>query len=158
MATATYTSSVYKNNTAKFNHVGNITVSGQVTWGATSTVADIGFLAKVPNGAKIVDFYEYHTTGATAQALSFGFDRGIAIGGAGNLSCLIASGAQATMNRLSLATSPNAGNAPIVISISDTDPIHWVTLSAKVESGTTTTSLFVNFCLTYRFDGPDPHS
>ena len=156
MAAATYTSTVYKNNTAKFLQIGNVTVSGQVAWTAASTVGDIGFLAKIPHGAKIVDFYEYHSTGATAQGLSFGFDKGVASGGGGNLSCLVSAGAQATMNRLSLANSPNAGNAPVQLSVSDTDPIRYCTLQAKVESGTTTTSLFVNFCLTYRFDGPDP--
>jgi hypothetical protein len=153
MATATYTSTIY-DNSPKFTHIGNVTVSGQVAWSATSTVADIGFLAKVPHGAQIVDFYEFHTTGATAQALSFGFDRGIAAGGGGNSSCLVASGAQATMNRLSLVASPNAGNAPVQISLSDLDPVRYAVLVAKIESGTTTTSLFVNFCLTYRFDGP----
>ena len=154
MATATYTSTVF-DNSPKFTHLGDVTVTGQVAWSATSTVGDIGFLAKIPHGAKIVDFAEYHTTGATAQALSFGFDRGIAAGGAGNASCLMASGAQATMNRLSFATSPNTGNAPVSISLSDLDPVRYAILTAKIESGTTTTSLFVNFTLTYRFDGPD---
>jgi len=155
MSTATYTCTVF-DNVPKFTHIGNVTVSGQVAWSATSTVGDIGFLAKVPTGAQIVDFYEYHTTGASSQALSFGFDRGIAAGGAGNASCLVGSGAQATMNRLSLAASPNAGNAPVAISLSDLDPVRYAVLQAKIESGTTTTSLFVNFCLTYRFDGPAP--
>src|SRR5258708_1145983 len=116
MAVATYTCTIF-NNPAKGIHAGSQTVDGVLVWGATSTVADIGFLAKVPNGAKIVDFYEYHTTGATAQGLSFGFDRGIAAGGAGNASCLIASGAQATTNRLSLGASPNAGNGAVKISL-----------------------------------------
>lgn len=155
MATATYTSTVF-NASPKFLERGLVHVHGQVAWGATSTVGDVGFLAKIPHGAKIVDFYEYHTTGASTQALSFGFDRGIAAGGAGNLSCLLASGAQATMNRFSLATSPNAGNGPMQISLSDTDTVRYAILEAKLESGTTTTSLFVNFSLTYRFDGPDP--
>ena len=107
MATATYTSTVYKNNPAKFTHIGNLAYSGQVAWSATSTVGDIAFLAKVPHGAQIVDFWEYHTTGAAAQGVKFGFAySGIAAGGGGNASCLIASGAQATMNRMSLAASP----------------------------------------------------
>ena len=154
MATATYTSTVF-NNAAKMHHIGNMTQSGQLLWGATSTVADIGFLCKIPHGAKIVDMYEYHSTGATAQALSFGLDRGVAAGGAGNASCFIASGAQATMNRLSLAASPNTGNGPITVSLSDLDPVRYAILTCKVESGTTTTSLFVNFSVTYRSDGPD---
>src|SRR5229473_7230113 len=142
MALATYTSTVYKNNQPKYIHAGMGGQSGQITWGATSTVGDIGFLCKIPHGAKIVDFGEFHTTGATAQGLSFGFDRGIAAGGAGNSSCLVASGAQATMNRMSFAASARTGNAPVLISLSDLDPVRYATLTAKVESGTTTTSLF----------------
>lgn len=155
MALATYTSTVYKNNVAKSHHIGNMTQSGQVVWTATSTVGDIGFLCKVPHGAKIVDCFEFHSTGATAQGISIGFGSGIAAGGGANLSCLIASGAQATMNRMSLAASPRTGNAPVIISVSDLDPNRYATLQAKVESGTTTTSLFVNFSITYRIDGPD---
>src|SRR5438105_4929528 len=114
MATATYTCSVF-NNAPKFQHIADTSVSGQLMWTATSTVGDIAFLCKIPHGAKIVDMAEYHTSGATAQGLSFGLDRGVAAGGAGNASCFIASGAQATMNRMSFAASPNAGNAPIVV-------------------------------------------
>ncbi len=154
MAVGTYTSSVY-NNSPKFEHVGNVTVSGVFTQpNALGTVGDILFLAKVPNGAKIVDFYEYHTSGQTAAALSFGFDRGVAAGGAGNLSCLLSSGAIATMNRMTLAASPS--NAPVTISISDLDPVRYVALAAKAESGTFTITVAISFCLTYRFDGPDP--
>jgi hypothetical protein len=149
MATATYTSTVFA-APPKNIHAGDQSVSGAMFWTAASTVGDIGFLAKVPNGAKIVDFQEWHSTGATAQGLSFGFDRGIAAGGAGNASVLIASGAQATNNRMTMA------NMPITISLSDLDPVKYAILIAKVESGTTTTSLNVVFRLTYRMDGPDP--
>lgn len=151
---ATYTSTMF-NNPAKELHIANSTQSGQLLFTAVSSVGDFGFLYKVPHGAKIVDFYEYHTSGATAQSISFGFDRGIAAGGGGNASCLIASGAQATMNRLSLANSGQPGNAPNVISLSDLDPIRYAILTAKVESGTGTSSLFINSVVTYRRDGPD---
>jgi hypothetical protein len=149
MATATYTSTVF-GAPPKALHSGDQSVSGAMFWTAASTVGDIGFLAKVPHGAKIVDFQEWHSTGATAQGLSFGFDRGIAAGGAGNASILIASGAQATSNRMTMA------GMPITISLSDLDPVRYAILVAKVESGTTTTSLNVAFRLTYRMDGPDP--
>ena len=148
MATATYTSTVF-NNVAKYHHIGNLSVQGTLMWTATSTVGDIGFLAKIPHGAKITDFSEYHSTGATAQGLSFGFASGIAAGGGANASVLIASGAQATRNNW------NMSNLPITISVSDLDPNRYAILIAKVESGTTTTSLQVNFSLSYRFDGPD---
>ncbi len=158
---ATFTSSVYKANTAKFWHVGNVSVSGQFGFaagaGAAASVGDIVFLAKIPNGAKIVDFYEYHSANASAMAINVGFDRGVAAGGAGSTSCLGSSLAQATMNRLTLAASPNAGNAPLTISISDADTVKYVALQAAVVGPNTgTTSVFINFCLVYRFDGPDP--
>ncbi len=155
MTLATYTSTVY-NNSAKFTHIGNVTVDGTAKWTAAGSVGDVLFLAKIPNGAKIVDCYEYHTSGQTAAALSFGFDRGVASGGAGNASCLISSGAIATMNRMSLAASPNTNNTPVTISVSDLDPLKYVAFVAKAESGTFTTTVAVSFSITYRFDGPAP--
>ena len=150
MAAATYTSSVYL-NTPKMVHVGDQSVQGTLVWTASSTIADIALLAKVPTSAKIVDFCEYHTTGATAQGLSFGFASGVAAGGGANASVLISSGAQATRNNMAMS-----GIQPLMISVSDLDPQKYAILIAKVESGTTTTSLMINFRLTYRFDGPDP--
>jgi hypothetical protein len=156
MAVATYTSTVFKNNQPKFNHTGTSAVRGNVKWTAAGTVGDIMFLAKVPHGAKIMDFYEFHTNGQTAVGLSFGFDRGVAAGGGANASCLISSGAVATMNRMSLAQSPNTGKAPIQISLSDLDTVRYARLICKAESGTLTISTLVNFGLTYYMDGPDP--
>lgn len=150
MAVATYTSSVYVNNVPKNVHVGNNTVSGKMQWTAAGTVGDILFMAKVPHGARIVDFAEYHSNGQTAAAISFGFDRGIADGGAGNHSCLIASGAVATMNRMSFANAPSG--IPVQISLSDTDPVRYAILTGKAESGTFTISVSVSWSLTYRMD------
>lgn len=156
MAVATYTSSVFKNGAPKFVQLGDIAVQGTAKWTAAGTVGDILFLAKIPHGARIVDFYEYHTNGQTAAALSFGFNKGIAAGGGANASCLLSAGALATMNRMTLAASPNTGKTPVTISLSDADPIRYATLQAKAESGTLTISVVVSFCLVYRFDGPDP--
>lgn len=154
---ATSTSTVFKGNVGKWWQVGNVSVSGQFGFGATAvSVGDTVFLAKIPNGAKIVDFYEYHSANASAMAINVGFDRGIAAGGGSGVSCLIASGAQATMNRLSLATSPATGNAPLQISLSDLDTVKYAALQATIVGPNTgTTSVFINFCLVYRFDGPD---
>lgn len=153
MAVVTYTSTTY-NNSPKFEQVGNQTVSGNFTWPAAGTLSDHVFLAKIPNGAKIVDFYEYHTNGQTAAVLDFGFDRGIAAGGGGNTSILISGGALATMNRFSLATCSTA--LPPTISLSDLDPIRYANLQAKAVSGTFTITVVIGWALTYRFDGPDP--
>lgn len=146
MALSTYTSTVWT-NTPKAVHIGSNSVSGQIMWTATSTVGDVAFLAKIPHGATIVDLIEDHSTGATAQALKFGLDRGVAAGGAGNRSIFIAAGAQATVNRRSVV------GIPVTVSVSDTDANRYATLTAQVASGTTTTSLVVNFTVIYRTDG-----
>ncbi len=155
MTLATYTSSTYLNN-AKFLPTGVQSLSGVARWTAAGSVGDVLFLCRVPNGAKIVDCYEYHTSGQTAAALSLGFDRGVAAGGAGNASCLISSGAIATMNRMTLAASPNTSNAPVTISVSDLDPLKYVAFVAKAESGTFTTTVAISWCISYRNDGPEP--
>lgn len=146
MAVSTYTSSVYANQPVRSKVYGFTEVSGKMS--SAGTVGDVLFLAKVPHGAKIVDFKEYHTSGETALALSFGFNKGIVAGGAGNHSCLISSGAIATNNRMSMA--PLTGQA--TISLSDTDPVRFATLVAKPESGTATISYTVAFSLIYRMD------
>lgn len=151
MAVATYTSTIYANNAPKSVHTGDFTVSGKMVY--SGTVGDILFLTKVPHGARIVNFQEYHSNGETAAAFSFGFNKGIAAGGGGNHSCLIASGAVATMNRMSFAASPTG--SPVQISLSDTDPVRFATLTAKAESGTFTISVSLGFALTYRMDEAD---
>ncbi len=152
---ATFTSSVFKSNTAKLDVIGDQSVSGQLLFPAATSAGDIGFLAKVPHGAKIVDFYEFHNRVIISSlAMSFGFNTGIAAGGGGNLSCLIASGDGANTNRMSLAASPAGGKGPVQVSLSDLAPVRYAALTALVESATGTTSIYVNFCLTYRLDGP----
>jgi hypothetical protein len=152
MTAATYTATSYA--TAKQVFTGLNVVRGQAKWTAAGSVTDVIFLAKVPHGARIVDFYEYHTNGETAAVLDFGFTKGIAAGGGANMSCLVSGGAVATMNRMSLAAAP--GNAPITISLSDADPIKYTSLACKAISGTFTITVVVNFMLSYHFDGPDP--
>lgn len=146
MATATYTCTTWTNS-PKAVEIGNSSVSGQLVWTATSTVGDIGFLARIPHGATIVDIIENHSTGASSQALSFGLGSGAVAGGGANASCFIASGAQATVNRTTVL------GLPVTVSVSDLDTNRWATLLCKVESGTTTTSLVVNFTIVYRTDG-----
>ena len=152
MTAATYTCSVY-NNTPKALHAGDFTISGKIVLPANS-VTDVIFLAKVPHGARIVDFREYHSNGQTAAVLDFGFTKGIAAGGAGNLSCLISGGALATMNRMSFAASPTG--MPVQISLSDADPVRYTTLAALAVSGTFTISVSLAWSLTCRMDGPEP--
>lgn len=150
MAVSTYTSSVYEKNPPKSPHIGNTTVQGKFVWPAAGTVGDVVFLAKVPHGARIIDAQEYHSNGQTAAVLDFGFSRGIASGGAGNLSCVISGGAVATMNRLSFAAG---GSVPLQISLSDTDPIRYTAFACTAVSGTFTITVSLTFALTYSMDG-----
>lgn len=143
---ATYTASTFVNNQPKSVHVGTNSVSGQYNFGATaSSVGDVIFLAKIPNGAKFVNIEEDHSTGATAQGVSFGLASG-GPGGSATYSCFIASGAQATVNRR------NVLGIPENVSLSANDPNSYGILAAKVESGSATAALIINFNFSYRLD------
>lgn len=147
MAVATYTSTTFANNQPKGVHVGNMSVSGQLIWGATSTVGDVGFLCKLPAGAMVVDIIVDHSTGATAQALDYGLASGGPAGSA-TFSCFTSALAQATVGRKTVL------GVPAVVSLSANDPTGYGIFACKVASGTTTTSLIVNFTIVYRMDGP----
>lgn len=150
MAVSTYTSTGYVNNPIKAPHIGNTTIDGRIQWTAAGTVGDVLFLAKVPHGARIVDFAEYHTNGQTAAVIKFGFNKGIAAGGGAHASCLVAAGDVGAMNRMSFAAG--GASTPLRISLSDTDPVRYATLIGKAASGTFTISVSLMFSLTYRMD------
>ena len=145
---ATYTSTVFANNQPKAVHVGNSSVSGQINLAATaSSTGDVLFLAKIPHGAKFISIEVDHTTGATTQVLTYGLASG-GPGGSATYSCFIANagGAQGAIIRKTVL------GVPADVSVSDLDPNRYGILSAKVESGTATTSLIVNFIFNYRMD------
>jgi hypothetical protein len=148
MATSTYTASAFAAQPV-YTELGNVSRSGTFAWTAAGTVGDIIYACKVPNGARIVDFHEYHSNGQTAAAMDWGFNRGIAAGGGANASCLISGGAVATENRLAFAASPTGG--PLTISLSDLDPTGFAVLIGKAASGTFTISVSGMFSLTYAF-------
>lgn len=142
---ATLTATTFANQ-PKAVHVGVNSVSGTFNSGATAaSIGDVIFLAKLPNGAKFVSIEEDHSTGATALGVSFGLASGGPAGSA-TYSCFIASGAQATNNR------KNVLGIPAELSLSANDPNSYGILAAKVESGTGTTSLIINFVYNYRMD------
>lgn len=144
---ATLTATLFA-NTPKGIHAGVNAVSVQYNFGAaTASAGDIVFLAKIPNGARIVEFIEDHSTGATSHAVSFGLAKG-GPGGSATHSLLIASGAQAAKNRLSVL------GLPPVVSVSDGEAEKWGILSAKIaEGGTATVSLVINVTCLYVTDG-----
>ena len=144
---AEYTATTYM-NPAKEVHTGVNCVAVSYNFGAVSASAgDVVLLAKIPHGARIVDFWEDHSTGATAHAVSFGLKTG-GPGGTATYSLLISAGAQATKNRLSIM------GIPPNVSVSDADSNRFGILCAKVaESGTATTSLIINAVCFYVTDG-----
>jgi hypothetical protein len=150
MAVSTYTSSIVEKYPAKAPHIGNATVMGRFAWTAAGTVGDVLHLCKVPHGARIIDFAEYHSNGQTAAVIKFGFNKGIAAGGGAHASCLVAAGDVALMNRMSFAAG--GASTPLKISLSDTDPIRFALLIGKAASGTFTISVSGTFSLTYSMD------
>lgn len=145
---ATYTSTVFANQQPKAVHTGNMEVQGSITFPAASSAGDVAFLCKIPYGARIIDIKEYHTTGATAQGVSIGLARGFETGGGASLSCYMSGLTQATQQRLNWTTLPSR------VSGSASDPLSFGILAAKVESGSGTTSLKINFSVEFRVDEP----
>lgn len=143
---ATYSASVMAGQPRRV-HAGVNGVWGSYSFGATaSSVGDTVQLAKIPNGARIIGVAADHSSGSTALACSYGLASGTTVGGGASYSAFVASGAQAT-NLVAFA-----GSLPFTISCSDNDPNKYGIFAAKVESGTMTTSLVVNFRVTYQVD------
>jgi hypothetical protein len=118
--------------------------------GANSTSAnDVILLAKLPNGARVLDFSESHSSGAASCALDFGWASGANSGGGADLSALGAALALNTRNNL------QAGKlCPPVVSVSDNDPNKYGILAAKIATaGTTTINMSIRFMLTYEVTG-----
>ena len=144
---AEYTATTYMNPAKKMNSGVNIVAISYDHGANTASAGDIVLLAKLPHGARIVDFWEDHSTGATAAAVSFGLKTG-GPGGSATYSLLIASGAQATKNRYAIM------GIPPLVSVSDADGNRFGVLCAKLtESGTATTSMKINCVCIYVTDG-----
>lgn len=146
---ATLTTSTF-NNPAKFLHAGLVVQGGSFNGGASTlgTAGDTIFLCKIPHGAKIYDFSEDHSTGATTAVWSFGLTTGCNAGGGATLSLLIAAGVQATVNRRSVN-----GSGYYQVSVSDSDPNRFGILSATNATGSSaTSSLILNWNVAYWMD------
>jgi hypothetical protein len=143
---ATFTSTTFSSQ-PKALHAGVVSISGQYNHGATaSSAGDVIFLCKIPHGATVIDLIEDHTTGATATGVSFGLAKGHPNTTA-SISCFIAAGAIATVNRRSVVGSA------VTISVTDADTERYGILCASPATGTQTTSLIINWTLVYRTDG-----
>lgn len=144
---ATSTATLFA-NTPKAVHAGLNAIVVSYSHATAASAGDVVFLAKLPHGARVVELIEDHSTGATSNALSIGLAKGGAAGGGASLSAFIASGAQATKNRLSVM------GIPAQVSVSDGDGERWGILAAKLtEAGTATTGLVINVACLYLTDG-----
>lgn len=144
---ATYSSSVMTNQPRRV-HAGVNGVWGTFQMPSTTATSagDIIQLAKIPTGARIIGVACDHSSGSTALGVSYGLATGTTVGGGASYSAFVSSGAQAT-NLVALA-----GSLPFTVSVSDSDPNKYGIFAAKIESGTMTTSVLVNFRVTYEVD------
>lgn len=149
MAATTYTSTVFTNNQPKMVHVGNVTVSGQYN-GSANSAGDIIFLAKIPHGAKIVEFAVDHSSGETTFGMDYGMASGGSIAGGGvDISQFATALAKATIIRSNIQAATGATN---VVSVSDNSSVRYGIFGCKVGTASATTSWIVNFSITYRCD------
>ncbi len=144
---STFTSTTFANNQPKNVHVGQQSQSGFVVTGSTKPAAgDVIFLCKVPHGAIITDMKEDHSCADTI-GISFGLATG-GPAGAATYSALIASGAKATLNRMSVLNTSGG----VTVSVSDNDPNRYGIFAAIIESGSLTATCSINWYLEYRVD------
>lgn len=143
---ATFTSTFYA-NTPKAVHAGLNVIRIAYSFAGSVSVGDIHFLAKLPNGARLYDFVEEHSTGASSCALDIGLGRGTESGGGASLSGYSTALAQATQNRRTLR------GIPPLVSTSDNDPLKYGDLIAKVSAiGSATSGLVMSLQVAYTVD------
>lgn len=129
MATVTATS--FSTTNMRALHAGPNTV--EVEYNGSLSAGDIVQLARVPHGAKIVDFFEHHTSPASVMATDFGLNFGAAAGGGGNASAMATALAKNTANRGGLLL-------PITVSLSDNHTPRYAIVQAKVDANMSTTA------------------
>lgn len=139
---ATYTSTLFV-RPAKSVHVGLNNIQVAYTFTSAASVGDVVWLAKIPNGARVVDFIEDHSSPGTAVAFGLGVARG-------------APGADFSLYASSLSAdvkNRHAGEGfPASISLSASDPNDHGILIAQVTDGSMTNSVKISVSFTYRVD------
>ena len=140
MASTTYTSTLAARSgvQARAVHAGLNAVS--VDWSSTGVLSASGvvFLCKIPEGARIHNIIEFHSTGATTSTLDFGWTDG---DGSHTYSGIASALVQATHNNRGNNDSvvlPASGGARIV--------------TASLGAGTATTSLKMSLTVLYSLD------
>lgn len=131
----TYTSTAIANNRAiPLVHAGVNCNRVSFTSGALSYSASAGattiLLMGVPNKTSVVEFIEYHSTGAATCPTDFGF--------VGDVSALASAATQGVVNRLSIGTGLNYD-----VSVSDSAVAQYKVLQCTPVPGTDTGSFKV---------------
>lgn len=111
---------------------------------ATSEVSlsgsGLAVLCRIPVGATIVDFREYHSNAETALTINFGVRD---VGGSLTVSAILSAGLISTVNQ---------GGATLPYAVGDASTgtsNQYKFLVAVPSAGTTTTSMKINYTLTY---------
>ena len=141
---AEYTATTYM-NPAKRAHFGVNAIAVNYVL-ASASIGDVILLAKLPHGARIVDFWEQHTA-ADTLGISFGLKTG-GPGGSATYSLLVSAGAKGSRNTYGISA------IPALVSASDADSNRFGVLAAKLDSGSaTTTGATINCVCLYVCDG-----
>jgi hypothetical protein len=156
MAVATYYADTILNQPRAI-HGGVNAVTGIASTGAVkSTIGDIMVLAKVPDGAMIIDVIVEHVSGSTTQVFDYGlgYPASLASGlpstltQTGSNASQFATGvAQSTITRSTVPTQ--ALNNVVSCSASTADNLKYACVFATNVSGTTTTSVQVKATVMY---------
>lgn len=143
---ATVTATVFAATNTRSVHVGPNTV--ETEYNGSLSAGDIVVLARIPHGAKIIDFVEHHTSPASVMATDFGLSAGTVAGGAGNASAIASALAKNTVNRGGLLL-------PVTVSLSDNASPRYANFQAKVDANMSTTAgCRIRIALTYLVGEP----
>lgn len=120
---------------------GEVVRTGSFNSGSTeiSNSATTILLCKIPQGARITDLVEHHTTGAGTCPVDYGIDS--------TLSAFMSQATQGSVNRLSVGANLN-----YAVSLSDDAAAQYSILKATATPGTATASLKINWCVKYTMD------
>lgn len=110
--------------------------SGTDSFDASATTV---LLAKIPNGARIVDVREYHTTGSSAAPMDIGIGASV--------SAFISAGAQGLVNRAS------KGIIDYTVSASADAAVQYEFLKATITPTSATASVKISVAVDYLADG-----
>lgn len=133
------------NQNAEVLHAGNVTIPFSYSAnGATNSVSDVIFLAKIPAGAIIYDMnFWLYSGNATATTVDIGMD--------GDASAdVFVDGHSISQTGATVAATIRAGSTPYFCSISDNAAQRFRYLQAKIASGDPSQTFVVKGYVSYK--------